>query len=165
MASALGFVLLGMAETRATDDATSFSSSDFLTQAGNGADTGPARIKYLADSGVVELANGAVVRIDGMDVVLTVSPYPPSDFDVDIELSLTDESGEVITDAVISADWDMAFMWHGPFHTDFIPSGNGVYRASFDLFMFGPWEFETRIATPGTDQHRDLTFSIYTWPE
>lgn len=165
-ASLVGFVLLQTTETRASEQATSFTSADFLTQTGDAVSTGPARIKYKAPTGIEELDNGSTIALsDDIDVTITVSPYPPSDFDVSVELLLTDANGAPINGAALHSDWDMIFMFHGPFESDFTALGDGRYAADFDLFMFGPWEFATSVATPGSVEPETLTFSIYTWPE
>lgn len=164
--SLAGFVLLRSGEVAAAQSVGGSTSSDYLTQTAAVVAAGPVRIKYQTPNGQVSLSNGGVVALsDELDLAVSVSPYPPSTFDLDVDLYLTDVTGRPVDDATISVEWDMAFMWHGPFLSEFRGVGAGHYVAPFDLFMFGPWEFVTRVTAPGYDQPDDLSLSIYVWPK
>jgi hypothetical protein len=164
--SLAGFVLLHSAEVAAAQDGGGSTSNDYLTQGADVVASGPVRIKYEGPDGVVSLPNAGVVALsDELDLAVSVSPYPPTTFNVDVDLYLTDAAGQPVVDATITVEWDMVFMWHGPFLSEFRPVGDGHYVAPFDLFMFGPWEFVTRVTAPGYDQPEDLSLSIYIWPK
>lgn len=166
--SSTGFVMLFAAETPDAAvglEAFDSVSSDFLQPAA-GTDQTPGRIKYLSQDGPMSLANGGVVPLAAdLQVAVTVSPYPPTSFDLDLDLYLTTTEGEPVLDADIASVWDMTVMWHGPFDTPFTNLGDGHYVAPFHFFMFGPWQMVNRIAVPGHDPIDDLAISIYTWPE
>ncbi len=166
--SSTGFVMLSAAEApnaAADFDLFDSSSSDFLQPAA-GSEEGPDRIKYLSDDGPRSLANGGVVPLGAnLQMGVTVSPYPPNTFDIDLDLYLTTTDGEPVIDADIVAVWDMTVMWHGPFDTPFTSRGDGHYVAPFHFFMFGPWQLVTRISVPDHDLIDDLAIDIYTWPE
>ncbi len=160
--SAIGFMTLGR-----NDDAPASQSSsvgDFLNPAG-GSD-GIVRIRYETPDGTTALANGGMIPIgDDLQLQVSISPFPPTDFDVDVEFRLTTSTGGPIDDASVRAEWDMPFMFHGPFETAFEPSGDGRYTAPFDFFMFGPWELMTFVSAPGHPPSEPLALSIYVWPE
>lgn len=166
VASLAGFVMMGMAEAEAPRAGEAFTTAEFLTQSEEASALNSARIKYQPPDGPRPLVNGESVAIS-KDLLLAVSvnPYPPSQFDVDIDLLLTDAAGQPVENASIRTDVDMALMGHGPFSSDFVSAGNGRFNASFDLFMFGPWEFVMNVTAPGHDQPDNLTMSVYVWPE
>jgi len=122
------------------------------------------RIRYQLGDETENLANGGLVTLaDNLVLQVVVSPFPPTEFDTDVELILTDAAGNPVTDATIEANWDMV-MVHGPFQSSFEHTGNGTYRTStFNFFMFGPWQLNTTVATP-----RDaatINLAIFVWPE
>jgi hypothetical protein len=164
--SLAGFVMMGMADAEAARAGEAFTTAEFLTQSEEASALNSARIKYQAPDGLRSLANGESIAISE-DLLLTVSvsPYPPSQFDVDLDLLLTDAAGQPVENASIRTDVDMALMGHGPFASDFVSAGNGHFGASFDLFMFGPWEFVMNVTAPGHNQPDNLTMSVYVWPE
>lgn len=160
--SASGFLLLLANEAPAT--AADSPSIDFL-QPGQGQGDG-GRLKLASATGTRTISNGTVLSLgENLEMTLTVSPYPPTSFDVNVDLYLTDGSGSPVTNAKINVVWDMIVMWHGPFETGFVNQQDGHYTGSFDMFMFGPWEFVTNISVPGQTQLDPTTFSIYLWPE
>ena len=164
--SVAGFVFLAASEGAAAADTDSLTPADYLVRENVSGNEGPARLKYAGPQGTEVLENGGSLALDD-DVFLQVfvTPYPPSTFDVDVELRLTDAGGRPIDDATITADWDMIFMWHGPFPARFDHVGDGRYSTSLDLFMFGPWEVVTNVAIPGYEPFDDVSLSIYVWPE
>lgn len=160
--SASGFLLLLATEAPAT--ASDSPSIDFLQPGQDQGDGG--RLKLATANGTRSIPNGTVLSLDGdLQMTLTVSPFPPTSFDVNVDMYLTDGSGSPVTNAEINVVWDMIVMWHGPFETGFVNQQNGHYTGSFDMFMFGPWEFVTNVSVPGQTQLEPTTFSIYLWPE
>jgi len=114
-------------------------------------------------TGEIRLENGDVIPLsDDVRLVINLSPYPPNTFDVAIDFSVT-QNGEPITDAVIDTVWDMIVMGHGPFETQIPHVSDGTYSASYDFFMFGPWQLDVEIQIPGTDPIA-FAISIYVWP-
>ena len=93
---------------------------------------------------------------------MSISPFPPADFHVDVGIELTRE-GQPVTEAAIDTIWDMIFMNHGPFETQIPHVGQGAYRASYDFFMFGPWQLDTTVRLPGSEPI-DFAISVYVWP-
>lgn len=143
-----------------SDPADGPTSADLLQPANKPT----SRIRYQAGGDTENLANRGIVPLsNGMSVQVTVSPFPPTEFTTDIEFTLTDAAGGPVTDAVVNAEWDMV-MVHGPFYSSFEHVGDGHYRAaSFDFFMYGPWQLETTIATPAGDAAFKL--AVFVWPE
>jgi hypothetical protein len=168
--SAVGMLMLGFGEpTQGSilDVAVDESSSlDFLQPVGGDAAGGPARLKYQSGDDAGSISNGGIVPVgDGLQMAVTVSPYPPTSFDVVVDLQLTTPDGSPVDDAAIRATWDMIFMYHGPFETEFEAVGDGHYTAPFDFFMFGPWELLTEVDAPSHQPPGELAISIYVWPE
>lgn len=159
-----GFWMMSAAELEAATVESGSSIESFLTQGASA--SGPIRIKYQGPNGSVSLSNHDEVRLsDDLSVTVAITPYPPTTFDADVDLLLTDASGAPIDGASIIVDWDMAVMGHGPFNTTFESVGNGHYTAPFHFFMFGPWLLETAVSIPGQQQPSNITLSIYVWPE
>lgn len=125
-----------------------------------------ARIKYELDGDTESLRNGGVITLaDDLQMEVSLSPYPPTFFDIDIDIRLTTTDGEIVDDATISTIWDMDVMPHGPFTTEFRDIGDGHYSASFDFSMFGAWGLDTHISHPTLDSPDDVSLVIYVWPE
>jgi hypothetical protein len=139
------------------------SASDALTRQGEGALEIP-RITFVSDdTGAIRVENGGTVALaDGYAVKVTVDPFPPASFAIDVTLELS-KDGEPLTDATVDTVWDMTVMAHGPFDTTFDPLGSGTFETSFDFFMFGPWYVDTTVTTPGAEPV-DFRLSIYVWP-
>jgi len=138
------------------------SPEDALTPARNHGE-GPRRIKYLVGDGWVPIDNGGAVPLDnGMEVVVTLTPYPPIDFAAQADFFLT-SGGVPVTDAEISLVYDMFIMGHGPFTTVAESAGGGHYRSDFDFFMFGPWELIQTVQLPDVPS-TEFTLSLYIWP-
>lgn len=166
LVSLTGFVVLGVIEQAAAQEAGGSTSDDFLTPGIDASNVEPERIKYEGPDGTMSLPNGGVVDLsDDLMLQVWVDPYPPSTFDLDVELRLTDANGDTINDATVTADWDMVFMWHGPFVAEFDATSDGRYISRFELFMFGPWELVIHTSAPGYEQPQDLSISIFVWPE
>jgi len=125
---------------------------------------GIPRLRYTTPAtGEVRLNSGDVIPM-GNDVVLTIemTPFPPTTFDIEFDLLLS-QNGVPITDAVIDTRWDMIVMGHGPFETRIPHITDGRYSASYDFFMFGPWQLDTELQIPGIDPI-EFSISIYVWP-
>ena len=140
------------------------SAEDALTR--QDADTGGfPRLQYNIDgSGDIRLTSGGAIPLgNGLELAVELSPYPANRFDVDIRYQLRRRDGEPIDNAAVDVTWDMSFMPHGPFDTSMAPTGNGMYEASYDFFMFGPWFMDTTLTVPGVPPI-DLRLSIYVWP-
>lgn len=139
------------------------SAQDALTRQG-GNEVGIARITFISeDTGSLRVENGGSVSLaGGYSIRVTVDPYPPSTFKLNIQLEVL-KDGEPVPDATIDTVWDMTVMPHGPFETRFDPAGNGVYSSSFDFFMFGPWFVDASMAAPGLDPTA-FRLQIYVWP-
>lgn len=159
--SAVGFAGLWLGSSGSASTAPP-AASDFLLPA---ADQSGGRIHHVTADGQSTIPNGSAIELaDDLVVTVWVDPYPPVAFDESIELLVTSDD-QPVTDADVSAVWDMAVMYHGPFETRFGHLGDGRYRASFDFFMYGPWSVAIEVARPGHATTHPLTLSIYTWPE
>lgn len=162
--SGAGFALLVVAEQPV--DAGRSSIGDYLTQDPATAYTEPSRIKYLTSGRQVPIDNGGTVALsEDLNLTVSVRPYPPTSFNIDVDLLVTDASGTPIDGAAVTSEWDMVFMWHGPYHTEFQPVGDGRYTAPFHFFMVGPWQLVTRVTAPGYQEPDPLSLFIYIWPE
>ena len=138
------------------------SAEDALTPT-RSADNGPRRIKYLVGDGWVPIDNGGTVPLgDGLEVTVTLTPYPPTEFDCATDFLLT-QNGEPVTNAEISLVYDMFIMGHGPFTTPVENLGGGRYRTDHDFFMYGPWELIPTVRIPGNPT-TEFTLSVYIWP-
>ncbi|HSG80414.1 MAG TPA: hypothetical protein VLD62_12600 [Acidimicrobiia bacterium] len=123
------------------------------------------RLEYAIEgSGAIRIGNGGVISLgNGLELVVELDPYPADRFDVDVRYRLQRADGAPIDNATIDVDWDMRFMFHGPFETRMTPVGGGAYEASYEFFMFGPWYLDTTVAVPGAPPI-DLSIDIYVWP-
>lgn len=162
--SGTGFAMLVVAEQ--PEDLGRSSIGDYLTQGEAGANEAPSRIKYLTPDREISIDNGGTVALsDDLNLTVTVSPYPPTTFNIDVDLLVTDASGAPVEGATVTSEWDMVFMWHGPFDTEFQAVGDGRYTAPFHFFMVGPWELVTQVTAPGYQNPDPLSLFIYIWPE
>ncbi len=168
--STIGIVMLGLSDSTGSAVqaivADESSSLDFLQPVGGDAGGGPARLRYATPQGSVAISNGGSVPLtDDLQLEVAVRPYPPTSFDIEVDLRLTTTDGVPVDDADIRASWDMVFMYHGPFETRFDPIGDGYYTASFDFFMFGPWELVTQVNALSHQPPGETAVSVYVWPE
>jgi hypothetical protein len=162
--SGAGFALLVVAEQPV--DAGRSSIGDYLIQDAAVAKAEPSRIKYLTPDREVPINNGGTVALsEELNLTVSVRPYPPTTFNIDVDLLLTDASGAPVDGATVTSEWDMVFMWHGPFDAEFQPLGDGRYTAAFHFFMVGPWKLVTRVTAPGYQEPDPLSLFIYIWPE
>jgi hypothetical protein len=123
------------------------------------------RLQYaIEDSGAIRIGNGGVITLgNGLELVVELDPYPADQFDVDVRYRLQRADGAPIDNATIDVEWDMRFMFHGPFDTRMDPIGDGTYASSYEFFMFGPWYLDTTVTVPGVPPI-DLSLDIYVWP-
>ena len=139
------------------------SAEDALTRQGGEA-LGIPRITFVSeDTGSLRVENGGTVALaDGYSVGVTIDPYPPATFALDVDLELS-RDGEPLTGAVVETEWDMTLMAHGPFYTTLDTAGDGAFTSSFDFFMFGPWYVDATVTAPGIEPF-EFRLSIYVWP-
>jgi hypothetical protein len=168
LVSATGFLLLSSAQDPAAgsslDDLS--SSGAFLERDATAQPRGLDRLTYqIGDERVVIPNHGTVPLSDDLVLEVSVSPYPPTSFDLDVEFVLRTVQGGPIADATIDAIWDMTIMHHGPFEAQFKSVGDGRYAAFFDLFMVGPWGLDINLSVPGYQNPDGVTVIIYVWPE
>ena len=167
--SAVGFLLLLFTEDVAASGSSLgdlSSSGEFLERDAAAQPRGLDRLTYqIGDERVVIPNHGIVPLSDDLILAVSVSPYPPTSFDLDVEVVLATAEGEPIADANITAIWDMTIMHHGPFEAEFTNSGDGRYAAFFDLFMVGPWGLDLDVSVPGYQNPDQVSVIIYVWPE
>ena len=122
-----------------------------------------AWIGYVQGDQVVRIGNGGVVPWGDFEIEFRVTPFPPTQFDVNAELVITGARG-VPTEARVEAWYDMIFMTHGQPIAAVETVGPGHYRLPLDLFMFGPWVVK---ASMQSDQAADdlPPLIIYVWPK
>lgn len=147
-----------------TGDQEPMSIEDALTRRPD--ELTESRITWLrADGRTFPVANGGSVSLDGgFEVAVTVTPYPPVDFDeTDVGFAVT-RNGSPVEGATISLTYDMRFMAHGPFAADAVPAADGGFSFACRPFMFGPWQLDAVIAAPGSDPI-PFSISVYVWPE
>lgn len=120
-----------------------------------------AWIGYVEGDQVVRIGNGGSVPLGDLDIGFHVSPFPPTAFDVAVELDVTGPGGEP-ADVNIEAWYDMVFMTHGQPIAEVEPLGGGKYRMPLNLFMFGPWVVKATITGEGITT--DVPLIIYVWP-
>lgn len=140
-----------------------FTALDALTRLSD--DEIKSRLKWMRDDGIsVAMLNGGTIPLgDGYEAAVTVTPYPPINFDpVAVAITLT-RDGTPVHDAAISVQYDMLYMKHGPFPIVLAPDDAGTYTASYYFFMFGPWGITAQVQTPGAAP-MSFTISILVWP-
>lgn len=168
LVSAAGFLMLFLAEDLAASGsslADLSSSGDYLLREEGLSRVELDRLRYRVDDEPITIPNHGVVQLgDGHQLQVSVSPYPPTSLDLDVDLLLTTLSGEPVAGAAVAAVWDMTIMAHGPFHTDFGEVESGHYAAPFDLFMVGPWQLDLAIQIPGSVPDESITLYVYVWP-
>lgn len=125
-----------------------------------------SRLRWMRDDGIeVVILNGDTIALgNGYEVAVTVEPYPLVNFDpADVAFTLT-RDGRPVTDATLTATYDMLYMKHGPFPLAMTAAADGTYRGpEYYFFMFGPWGITTTVQAPGADP-MTFTISILVWP-
>jgi hypothetical protein len=122
--------------------------------------TASAWIGYVDGDHAVRIENGHSIPLGDMRVNFQVTPYPPTEFDVAAELTVTDSAGAPI-DVTVDAWYDMVFMTHGPLYPD-ISSSTGRVEIGLDLFMVGPWVVKASVDSGQSLE--DIVLVIYVWP-
>jgi hypothetical protein len=120
-----------------------------------------AWIGYVDGDTVVRIRNGGTVPFGSMELQFYVNPFPPTRFDVEVELAVVDSDGNP-ADVQMEAWYDMVFMTHGQPIAEVQPVGVGRFSRPLDLFMFGPWVLKTTIRS--STGEGDLPLIIYVWP-
>jgi len=142
-----------------------FSSDEFLQPGGEQGPVG-GRIAYETEGRPEIIDNGGTIPVaDDLQMTMTVSPYPPTTFDLEVDLFMKTAAGEPVSDVSVVASWDMMVMEHGPYETPFTNLGNGHYVTSFDFFMFGPWRMTFEVTSIADGRSETVNLSIYLWPE
>ncbi len=104
---------------------------------------------WIKDGGsVVPLENGHTVAVDGLDVEIYVAPYPPgrqASIDFYLTRHLTPVEGGIVT-----VQYDMTVMEHGPFAILARATGRGHYLASMDFPMAGDFWVNAWLETGGS---------------
>ena len=97
-------------------------------------------------------AGTAAQQLDGMIVVLSLNPYPPSVGQGEFDITLTDLNGQAINDAVISLDLTMPAMRMPPNQPvmEFVSDGN--YHTTAYYTMRGWWRIEVIITRASETQ-------------
>lgn len=157
----------GPAQPQAVDETPLAEGPSTVADAlirGEARDESVARIQYALNGGnQVGLDNGGAIPLaDDLEMAVTLSPYPPDDFNIDVRFDLT-RGGVPVDNAQIDTVWDMIVMGHGPFDTRIPNVGGSTYEASFYFFMFGPWQLDAVVNVPGRDPI-DFSLDVYVWP-
>jgi hypothetical protein len=101
--------------------------------------------------------NSAMQELDGMLVTLTLSPYPPNaSRTTNFDVTITDQNGQPVTEAVISLDLTMPSMYMPPNQVNLGTVGNGNYASPGRFTMRGMWRIEVMIDLDG--QKRSVFF-------
>ena len=95
-------------------------------------------------------AGTAAQQLDGMIVVLSLNPYPPSVGQGEFDITLTDLNGQAINDAVISLDLTMPAMRMPPNQPVMEFVSDGKYHTTAYYTMRGWWRIEV-IITRGSE--------------
>jgi hypothetical protein len=98
-------------------------------------------------------ANTAMQAAGDLLVSLSLSPYPPSSGDAStFVVTLTDASGQPVSDATISLDLTMPEMWMPANQVTLTAGEAGKYQASGYFTMRGLWRIEVIITRGGQKQ-------------
>ncbi len=104
--------------------------------------------------------NTALQESGGLLVALALNPYPPSGgSSSDFDISLTDTSGQAISDAAISLDLTMPGMYMPPNQLNMDAVSSGKYHAAGRFTMRGLWRIEV-IITRGS-QTQSVFFDVW----
>ncbi|MFQ5854341.1 MAG: hypothetical protein ACE5LU_01675 [Anaerolineae bacterium] len=122
------------------------------------------RLEVIFKGERIALRNGGRVNFgDGLSMEVFVDPYPPTRLKAWLDLYLTQEpGGQPVTDAEIIMEYDMAFMYHGPFKAIGDNLGDGHYLFELDYIMFGAWDQGVEIRLP--DKRYETVLIIIAYP-
>ena len=108
---------------------------------------------WIKDGGQTQpLENGRSVTVNGVDVEIFVSPYPPGRT-ANMDFYVT-RNGQTVEDANVSLQYDMTSMEHGPFRLLAVPTGRGHYLAPLDFRgagMSGDFWINVSVDTGGKE--------------
>ncbi len=93
--------------------------------------------------------NGRAVTVDGVEVELSVTPYP-MDRSASIALYVA-RDGVPLEGATVTLRYDMTLMQHGPLQLLAAPTGRGHYLAPLDLPMTGEFWLDLAVQAPGSE--------------
>lgn len=97
--------------------------------------------------------NTATQKVGNLNVTLAISPYPPASFqNGSFDITLTDDTGQAVTDAQISLDMTMPGMWMPPSKPSAQAVGSGKYHAAAFWTMRGLWRIEVIIQRGSSKQ-------------
>jgi hypothetical protein len=101
-----------------------------------------------------KLPEGTAAQTVGkLNVSLALSPYPPVSFSkANFDVTLTDETGQPITDATVSLDLTMPAMPMPSNTPQLKHTANGLYTAEGRFTMRGLWRIEVIIQRGGEKQ-------------
>jgi hypothetical protein len=122
-----------------------------------------AWIGYVDGDQVIRIGNGGSVPFGDLEIEFQVTPFPPTQFDVGVDLMITGPGG-VPADVQIEAWYDMIFMTHGQPTAEIESLGGGHYRMPLDLFMFGPWVVKASVQSATVPKEMP-PLVIYVWPK
>lgn len=89
-------------------------------------------------------------RVGSYQVTLQVDPNPPPlTRPASVSIQLANADRQAITGAYVSIDLTMETMDMGTLHTEAHAQGPGVYLASVQFAMSGPWQLQVEIVQPG----------------
>lgn len=97
--------------------------------------------------------NAAAQKVGDLNISLALSPYPPVSFQsANFDVTLTDATGQAITDAKIALDLTMPAMPMPPNKLEAQHAGNGRYHATGRFTMPDWWRIEVIIQRGNTRQ-------------
>jgi hypothetical protein len=94
--------------------------------------------------------NTASQNLENLNVALALSPYPPVGFEqTNFDITLMDEKGQPVTDALITLDLTMPGMWMPPNALDAKHTEQGIYQTPGRFTMRGLWRIEVIVQRDG----------------
>jgi hypothetical protein len=108
------------------------------------------RLEVVFENQRIALKNGGKINLgDGLSMEVFITPYPPAQLTAWLDLYLTRQpDDQPIKDAEISMEYDMLYMYHGPFKVIGDNLGDGHYLFTMDYLMYGPWDQGVEIRLP-----------------
>lgn len=98
---------------------------------------------------------------NGLSAELFLDPYPPTQFTALLDVNLT-RRGQPVSNASVSAAYDMKGMAHGPFNSQAKNLGNSHYLFTMDYIEFGSWEHKLVIYLP--EDHYEMAVGVVVSP-
>ena len=119
------------------------------TASSSSEDAGQPRLWIKESEDMQPFENGDSVAVSGMNVEISVAPYPPGR-SANIDFYLT-RGGGPVEDANVSLQYDMTVMEHGPFELLAVPTGRGHYLAPMDFVMDGSFWLNVSVDAAGAE--------------